>query len=48
MIRIRHEIEGRVVFFDGSTLTVDVKEASFAPSANNVTVANEQCLVQPR
>ncbi len=38
VISIRHEIEGLVISFDGSTLVMDVKEASFAPSTNNVSV----------
>ncbi len=37
-ITIRHEVEGFVVSFDGSTLEMDVKEASFAPSTNTVSV----------
>lgn len=37
---IRDEIEGIVTFFDGATLTVDVKEASFTPDSNTINVTN--------
>lgn len=37
---IRDEIEGIVTLFDGNTLTVDVKEASFAPDGNTINVTN--------
>jgi len=40
VVSVRHEVEGFVLSFDGSTLIMDVKEASFAPSTNEISVAN--------
>lgn len=37
---IRHEVEGVVTAFDGSNLTMDVKEATFLPSSNTLAIAN--------
>ena len=39
-LNTRDEAEGRVVSFDGSSLVLDVKEASFVPPADFLTVAN--------
>ncbi len=40
IISISHEIEGIVVDWDGSSMSLDVKEANFAPPTNEVNVAN--------
>ena len=37
-VTIRHEVEGFVTAFDGTTVTLDIKEASFAPSTNDIDV----------
>ncbi|MCF6323787.1 MAG: DUF4382 domain-containing protein [Gammaproteobacteria bacterium] len=39
-VTINSEVEGIVTAFDGSTLTIDVKEASFLPGSNTLTIAN--------
>lgn len=39
-ITVRHEVEGFVTAFDGSNLTLDIKEASFMPSTNTLDIAN--------
>ncbi|MCF6282241.1 MAG: DUF4382 domain-containing protein [Candidatus Polarisedimenticolaceae bacterium] len=40
VISIRHEVEGFVTSFDGSNLTLDIKEASFLPTNNTIAIAN--------
>ncbi len=37
---VRDEIEGKVIFFDGATLTVDVEEGSFTPDSNTMNIIN--------
>jgi len=39
-VTINSEVEGFVTAFDGTTLTIDVKEASFLPGSNTLTIAN--------
>ncbi len=39
-ITINSEVEGIVTAFDGTTLTIDVKEASFLPGSNTLVIAN--------
>lgn len=40
VVSIRHEVEGIVTAFDGSNLTLDIKEASFLPATNTMDIAN--------
>jgi hypothetical protein len=40
VISIRHEVEGIVTAFDGSNLTLDIKEATFLPPTNTMDIAN--------
>ncbi len=37
-VSVRQEMEGFVVSFDGSMLVIDIKEASFAPPANEMSI----------
>ncbi len=37
-ISVRDEVEGIVTAFDGANLTLDVKEASFAPDSNEISL----------